>query len=629
MIRTADGGLVSVTASRKGPAPEWAVLQRRLIDAVNEAAPLHLEKYTEPGGVPYYADDVDDLYEMFYNWGLFYALGGREELLTLALQEYNAVTRFCDDGIVSRRHPRFGQQLHNEYYNDTEWHHQSEGNMLFYDFGVASPAISENVRRARGFAAMFTGEDPRAPNYDRRHRILRSPVTTSRGPRLQADRHLAKTLLTGRDWEKERFYGVRASLHPHVGELDLDWDRDPQRRAEIVRLAGEVVLDGDVPQNMAATALVTNAYLYTGDEKYRQWVLDYVEAWIERMRKNRGIMPDNVGPTGEIGENRGGQWWGGYYGWNSRFSPRIMLNGTIVGAECALLLSGDYGYLDVLRSQLRLLFDNAVSDGDGQLLLPHRYGPDGWYHFQRFRIVDAAHLWHASMERRDYELIERLRAGDREGDWNRLDSFGEKNNREGDSEYSRFQYYDGRNPDWPVQVMRGELRYVQETAEAIRADSRGVAAIVEENRNPPNPVVTKGLTQMTTGSPHSIYNGGLLRSTVRHFDADARRPGLPEDVAAFVDLLEAGRVGLQLVNTGAANRNLVLQAGAFGEHRFTDLAGGDAEAGRPLAVNSRHLAVRLPPETGIRLEIGLRRFANRPGYAFPWHGGRIPVPFQP
>ena len=628
MIRTVDGDLVSVAASRREPPPEWAVLQRQLIDAVNEAAPLHIGKYTEPGGVPYYADDVDDLYEMFYNWGLFYALGGGEQLLTWALQEYNAITRFCDDGIVSRRHPRFGQQLHNEYYNDTEWHHQSEGNMLFYDLGVASPAISENVRRARRFAAMFTGEDSQAPNYDRRRRILRSPVTTSRGPRLQADRHLAKMLLTGRDWEKERFYGVRASLHPHVEELDLDWDRDPERRPEIVRLAGEVVLGSDVPQNMAATALVTNAYLYTGEEKYRQWVLDYVEAWMERVRKNGGIMPDNVGPTGVIGENRGGQWWGGYYGWNSRFSPRIMLNGTIVGAECALLLSGDYGCLEVLRSQLRLMFDNAVSDDDGQLLLPHRYGPEGWHHFQRFRIVDAAHLWHASMDRRDCELIERLREGDRQGDWNRLDSFGEKNNREGDSEYSRFQYYDGRNPEWPVQVMRGELRYVRETAGAIRADSRDVETIVEENLNPPNPVVTKGLTQMTTGSPHSIYNGGLLRATVRHFDADARRPGLPADVAAFVDLLEAERVGIQLVNTGAADRNLVLQAGAFGEHRFTDLTCGEAEGGRRLAVNSRHLGVRLPPGTGIRLEIGLRRFANRPGYAFPWHGGRIPVPFQ-
>ena len=240
-------------------------------------------------------------------------------------------------------------------------------------------------------------------------------MTTSRGPRLQADRHLAKTLLTGRDWERERFYGVRASLHPYVKELDLDWDGDPQRRPEIVRLVGEVVLRSDVPQNMAAAALVTNACLYTGEEKYRQWVLDYVEAWMERVRKNRGIMPDNVGPTGVTGENRGGQWWGGYYGWNSRFSPRIMLNGAIVGAECALLLSGDYSFLEVLRSQLRLLFDNAVSDAAGQLLLPHRYGPGGWHHFRRFRIVDAAHLWHASMERRDCELIERLRAGDRQG----------------------------------------------------------------------------------------------------------------------------------------------------------------------------------------------------------------------
>ena len=51
--------------------PGWALLQRRLIDAVNAAAPLMLAKYTEPGGVPYCANDVDDLYELFYNWGLF------------------------------------------------------------------------------------------------------------------------------------------------------------------------------------------------------------------------------------------------------------------------------------------------------------------------------------------------------------------------------------------------------------------------------------------------------------------------------------------------------------------------------------------------------------------------------
>ena len=173
---------VGVEAAEVSAPPDWALLQRHLIDAINTAAPMMLDKYTERGGAPYYANDVDDLYELFYNWGLIYAIGGNEKLRDGALRQWNAVTRFCDDGIVSRVHPRFGQQIHNEYYSSTEWHHQSEGNTLFYDLGLADPTISENVRRARRFAAMFIGEDPEAPNYDARHNILRSPVPTSRGP---------------------------------------------------------------------------------------------------------------------------------------------------------------------------------------------------------------------------------------------------------------------------------------------------------------------------------------------------------------------------------------------------------------------------------------------------------------
>ena len=45
------------------------------------------------------------------------------------------------------------------------------------------------------------------------------------------------------------------------------------------------------------------------------WVLDYLEAWAERIAANDGLCPDNVGPNGRIGELMGGKWWGGYYGW--------------------------------------------------------------------------------------------------------------------------------------------------------------------------------------------------------------------------------------------------------------------------------------------------------------------------
>ena len=78
--------MTTITATATPPTPTWARLQRRLIDAAAAAAPLIVKKYTEPGGVPYVANNVDDLYELFYNWGLFYAIGGRDEMLDWALR---------------------------------------------------------------------------------------------------------------------------------------------------------------------------------------------------------------------------------------------------------------------------------------------------------------------------------------------------------------------------------------------------------------------------------------------------------------------------------------------------------------------------------------------------------------
>ena len=138
------------------------------------------------------------------------------------------------------------------------------------------------------------------------------------------------------------------------------------------------MLNGDIPNTLGATALVTNAYLYTGDERYKRWVLEYVDVWLDRVRRNGGIMPDNVGPTGKIGEQRGGQWWGGLYGWYHFGGFNVMFHSLTVAAECALLLSGDFGYLELLRSQLELLLRHARTRHDGQLLVPQKHGPHGW-----------------------------------------------------------------------------------------------------------------------------------------------------------------------------------------------------------------------------------------------------------
>jgi len=141
------------------------------------------------------------------------------------------------------------------------------------------------------------------------------------------------------------------------------------------------------------------------------------------------------------------------------------------------------------------------------------------------------------------------------------------------------------------------------------------------------------------GAPQAVYNGGLLRATVRYYDADRRRPGLPQDVAALVDEIKADKVGVQLVNLSRTEtRWLIVQAGAFGEHSFTDVKFQDETAegkrgsnvsssDRSVSVNGKYFTVELPPNASIRVEAGMKRFANQPSYAFPWHGGKVPNPF--
>lgn len=644
-------GMVTITATRISAPPAWALLERGLISRMEEAAEIAAQKYSRVGGASYSVNDLDDVYESRSGRARLYAIGGSNRMLEIATQYWNATARFYSQDVVARdddpqHHPIFRPQAHNEYYtlaSAADWFHMGEGNQSFYDFGLAEPTDPENRRRATRYAAMYMGDDPDAPNYDRKYRIIRSPMHGSTGPRFHADLQLAKMFLDPiyRPGGVPRGFAQRSNLYPVVTNLEEDWYENPKRAEEIIRIFDEVVLNGDIPDNLAATGLVTNAYLYTGDDKYRKWVLEYTDAWMERTRSNNGVIPDNVGPTGKVGEKRQGQWWGGYYGWNSRNCARNAFLAATVAAECALLLTGDFGYLDLVRSQIELLLSMARTRDDGQLLTPTRMTPDGWNEFRPMRIQWLARVCHASMDEKDYQLIERIREGEREIDWNDVEVAGDRSS---GSLEAWFQYHDGQNPGWPEERLRAEYQYVVEMSEAMRRDTRTVERIIADNRWPPNPVVTKGLVQMSMGSPQPVYNGGLLRATTRYFDQSRGRPGLPEDVAALVDKLAADRAGVQLANLSATEtRNVTIQAGAFGEHQFTDVrfeqetreAPGDEpyrwmraerkRADKVVPIDAKFFAVQLPPSTTIRLDIGMQRFVNRPSYAFPWHGDSVPV----
>ena len=609
----------SITVTDSAPPPAWAVKQRQLLAQMVEAAQVFRGKYVHPGGTLRRHGKLDDDYEAFTSWPLLYAIGGDARFLDWSLESWNGITRQW-----TYQHQ---QAVNREFVRGTDMLHLSEGYVGFQNFGLADPSIPENADRALRFAGFYTGKDPEVDNYDRERRLIRSPINGSDGPAFSSG---ATYVLN---------YG-HASLHPIVTDLEDGWDQDEARRAEIQRLYDEVVVTGDVPMNLAICGLVTHAHILTGDSRCREWVLEYVDAWIDRTQANGGIIPDNVGLSGQVGETREGQWWGGFFGWSGRYSVWMMFHALRTAVECAWLLSRDPKYLAFYRSQVDYLLDRAI-EKDGDLLVPYKMGPDGWHDFRPLDPYVVGHLWHLSMAEADRACLERLYEGaghgphayayadsphppapgseewrpDGPADWNRVWD-GLSGNKFVENEPAHLRWLAGTNPEWPETILDVTATQVQRAVERLQGDYEhdwGSQTVTAQN-----PVLAYGLGQMTMGAPFQGFNGGLLVARLRYFDSERRRPGLPEDVAALVECLEAERTVVHLVNTGTQKRRLVAQAGAYGEHAFTDVTWGEEGERSRSEIDGRHVEVVLAPGGSARLELGTRCYVNEPTYAFPW-----------
>ncbi len=602
------------------PPPEWTLMERFLIDAMNDAAPRFVERYTRPDGTLAWRDEwpgmdgSDDAYESFFNFPLLYALGGNEQVHRLARSEWDAVTR---------QFTAYGQVYHefDAYY---DWMHHGESSISFYFFGLADPTIRKDVARTLRFAGMYMDEDPEARNYDPERKLIRSPITGSKGPRFEN---------SAKDWVTHRpilaDYPAPFEDIPGVSTKIADWNDDAVF-AKILKLMNERMMRGDVPLNLTATSLITHAYLYTGEEKYRRWVLDYVEAWMERTRDNDGIIPDNVGLSGRIGECMDGKWWGGYYGWRWPHGFGHIIEPLTIAASNAMLLTGDAGYLELPGSQLDRIMDLGEVKA-GKLVVPHFHGDRGWYGYRPLNPMCAIHLWFMSMAKEDAERLTRF--PDQMG-WNAVADV------RGKGDYSHaapwFRYTRGKRPNYPGRIMGVQYAEIRRRLERMRNDHGDPAQWDVHHWQEINPVVTEALVQLTLGAPQFLYHGGLLHTRLRYFDAERRRPGLPRDVGALVRRVDEQGVALELANLSPREpREVIVQAGAFGEHAFTEIRWNtssncgikirnpksEIRNGKEnvLPVDGTHFQVHLRPGTGINLNVGMKRFVHRPGYAFPWH----------
>jgi hypothetical protein len=595
--------MMTIRATRMGPPPAWAVAQRHLMARMDEAAPVFQERYTRADGTFIWRqqwpgmDGSDDGYESYHNWPLFYALGGDAGLYHRSRFLWEAVTRqFTAYGQVWREF--------DAYY---DWMHHGESSIYFYYFALANPSQPVDRARALRFARMYTGDDPEAPNWDAERRMMRSPITGSKGPRFEN---------SWEDWSTHR--AVLAHYPPPFDDIPgvegphCDWN-DDRVYTEVLRRLNERQMLGDVPLNLTATSLVTHAYLYTGEGRLRQWVLDYLEAWEGRIALNGGLCPDNVGPSGEIGELMGGKWWGGYYGWQWPHGFMSIIQPLTIAAMNAVLLTGDGRYLDIPRGQLDRMIELGREE-DGRLLVPHRHTDAGWTAFRPLSPEYPLQLWYLSQDDRDRARLERF--PERETEWKVVRPGRGKGD---DIHIAPWHcYVQGQNPEYPRQILDAQWAEVARRMERMRGDDGDPETWDVHHWQEINPVHTEALVQLTCGGPQIIYHGGLLHVRLRYFDPEARRPGLPPDVAALVHALDAESVTVTLVNASPLRaRQVIVQAGAFGEHAFTEATvegDGAPTTDQPVAVNDRRLSVVLPLGTQITLRLGMRRFVNRPGY---------------
>ncbi len=594
-----------IECNQSGQPPEWALLQRKIIDVLNEVAFEFVDRYTRPDGTLIWReewpgmDGSDDPYEGFMHFPLFYALGGKAEIHDVSRKLWDAITW---------QWTQYGQ-IHREFDAYYDWMHHGEASSYMYYYGLADPSVLKDRQRAIRFAEMYTGDDPESPNYDKEKRLIRSPINGSRGPRFQQ---------TAEDWCTHRDvlddYPPPFEDIPGVDGPACQWT-DDRIYDEILTRINARMAKGDVPLNLTSTSLITHAYLYNGDEKFHNWVLEYLGAWKERTDRNGGITPDNIGLSGEIGEYNDGKWWGGYYGWRWPHGSFTIIEPLVVAGCNAALMEGDLGHLDLARSQIDMLW-NLRKEQDGRWLVPNKHLDGGWTDYRPMNPWYPVYCWIMSMDDSDLKRVERIRT---EEDWNAAKTYTSKGYFGNHGAW--FNYIQGNNPDYPVHVLRENYDFIRKQTEAMRAEQGDPGTWDVHHWQIRTPMILEGLLQTTLGAPIHIYHGGLLYARVRYYDAQGERPGLPEGVAALVEELAADYVKLQLVNVNPLHgREVIIQAGTFGEHQFEAVEMLDEE-GRVLQVSpvtGKWISVKLAPGACARLKLTMKRYVNRPSYETPW-----------
>ena len=237
------------------PPPDWALLERELLRANTAACEEFFGRYFDERGYLMCVerwggdDGPDDAMENCNDWPLLHALGASPSVLRMYKKAWEGHLRQYTEARTTEVPIARDGMYYKEFPVMFDWVHNGEGLSVFSLQGLSDPGNDHFQKRVKRFAGFYMNEDPGAPNYDPKHKIIRSMFNGSRGPLLRK--------ATGLDWAGDP---IEIKNRFHLGHGEESYEQ------MVAHFKDYNDIVGDHPQNLLTTSLALNAYMLTGDD---------------------------------------------------------------------------------------------------------------------------------------------------------------------------------------------------------------------------------------------------------------------------------------------------------------------------------------------------------------------------